>query len=355
MSLEWYHKLFIAQVDVMEEVGITVEDQGLVNAIAEAAGRGNAPIAADRNQARQHSLVIRFIRGTNKQHAEYLTHLRNSFLDGQNFYLATVEEAFSILQQCERNMPHINCENNGMSFVNAGIDEQGKKNSDEPPKQQVTCFNCGKQGHFANKCPHQKIEAKGTNLCMDTDNKSTKNVEDDKDDAGFMFSQAESIPKSWILLDSQSTVDLFCNDSLLKNIQRVDTVMKVKCNAGTRSINLIGDLQAYGWVWYDPSAIANILSLKNVHTKFDVMYHVDDAANAMFIVTKADGSTVKFIKSKTGLYYHETSIKELALLVNTVADNKFKYSNRDYLRALEARELQIKIGRPSKKEFINII
>jgi hypothetical protein len=41
--------------------------------------------------------------------------------------------------------------------------------------------------------------------------------------------------------------------------------------------------------------------------------------------------------------------------VNTVAENKGKYTNDDYLKAVHARELQIKIGRPSIKHFIQIL
>jgi hypothetical protein len=41
--------------------------------------------------------------------------------------------------------------------------------------------------------------------------------------------------------------------------------------------------------------------------------------------------------------------------VNTVASNKGHYTNDDYLKALRARELQIKIGRPNTKHFIQIV
>ena len=42
-------------------------------------------------------------------------------------------------------------------------------------------------------------------------------------------------------------------------------------------------------------------------------------------------------------------------MVNTVASYQSNYSNQDYLRAVQARELQIKIGRPSIKESIKIV
>ena len=51
-------------------------------------------------------------------------------------------------------------------------------------------------------------------------------------------------PKSWILLDNQSTVDVFYNANLLRNIRKVEKHMDIHCNAGVTSTNLVGDLLA---------------------------------------------------------------------------------------------------------------
>ena len=42
-------------------------------------------------------------------------------------------------------------------------------------------------------------------------------------------------------------------------------------------------------------------------------------------------------------------------MVNTVADNKSNYTVEEYSHAVLARQLQIKIGRPSTKDFIRIV
>jgi hypothetical protein len=42
-------------------------------------------------------------------------------------------------------------------------------------------------------------------------------------------------------------------------------------------------------------------------------------------------------------------------LVTTIEERKSHYTNEDYQRAVVARELQIKIGRPSYKDYVNII
>ena len=39
MTLEWYHELFLAQMEVLDEVGITIEDDALFTEVAEQNGR----------------------------------------------------------------------------------------------------------------------------------------------------------------------------------------------------------------------------------------------------------------------------------------------------------------------------
>ena len=71
MTLERYHELFLAQVEVLDEVGITIEDDALVMAIGEQNGR-DVPNENDRLEARNQELAIQFVRGTNHQHKGYL-------------------------------------------------------------------------------------------------------------------------------------------------------------------------------------------------------------------------------------------------------------------------------------------
>ena len=73
---------------------------------------------------------------------------------------------------------------------------------------------------------------------------------------GSIHHQGAAVPNTWILLDNQSTVDVFCNSALLKNIRRVNKVMNIKCNAGVTRTNMMGDLPGYGEVWYNKQGIA---------------------------------------------------------------------------------------------------
>jgi len=98
----------------------------------------------------------------------------------------------------------------------------------------------------------------------------------EKDYEGFAFVQdvacnmndKAGIPDSWILLDSQSTVDMFKNKKLLKNICNAKKALSLHCDAGIATGNKIRDLPGYGTVWFYEDGIANILSLNNVKKKY---------------------------------------------------------------------------------------
>ena len=110
------------------------------------------------------------------------------------------------------------------------------------------------------------------------------------------------IPDSWILLDSQSTVDVFKNKKLLKNIRDAKKALSLHCNAGIATVDKIGDLPGYRTVWFYEDGIANILSLNNVKKKYRVTY--DSTAHDCFEVHKADGTKRVFKPSKRGYSTH---------------------------------------------------
>jgi hypothetical protein len=167
--------------------------------------------------------------------------------------------------------------------------------------------------------------------------------------------QKANIPSNWILLDSQSTIDVFQCGGLLENIQKSSTSMDIHSNSGMTTTNLMGDYPGYGRVWYDPNGIANILSMSQMVARgYKVTYSSSDG-NA-FTVDDPNGNYYgTFKQSPQGLYYMEHPTRHKMSLITTVAEKRANYTERDYQKATLARELQKIIGRPSTRVFMKIV
>jgi hypothetical protein len=75
--------------------------------------------------------------------------------------------------------------------------------------------------------------------------------------------------KEIILLDSQSTIDLFCNLALIEKSFKSDAGKRLKSNGGTMMVTHKAKVAGYNTdVWYNKKAITNILALSNVRKQY---------------------------------------------------------------------------------------
>ena len=71
------------------------------------------------------------------------------------------------------------------------------------------------------------------------------------------------------LLENQSTMSLFCNKQLVKNIRKAKRPMTLKSNRGSMSVEKIADIgEVQSSILFSKKVIANILSLKDAITLY---------------------------------------------------------------------------------------
>jgi len=88
----------------------------------------------------------------------------------------------------------------------------------------------------------------------ESSDESFKEEDEDDEYEGFVFLHNDvvcstqdkaGIPKTWILLDSKSTVDIFSNPHLLTNIRDSKTTLTLHCNAGKATVTQKGDSKGF--------------------------------------------------------------------------------------------------------------
>ena len=163
--------------------------------------------------------------------------------------------------------------------------------SDGVTHEGITCYSCQAIGHYSSDCPgasKQVTAPGGTTLTQHA----------------YMMAQADrinvGIDPNWILLDSQSTISVFCNPTMLSNIRKSTHVLRAITNGGHQDSCTIGNFPNLGEVWYNKKSIANILSLADVRRVCRVT--MDSSVEPAIHVHRLDGTVMKFTEHASGLY-----------------------------------------------------
>ena len=78
--------------------------------------------------------------------------------------------------------------------------------------------------------------------------------------------QPTKVPLYYMLLDNESTHNIFYVKKFLNNIRKAEVLINVNNNVGIHKCDLVEDLLDYRWVYYNLYSIANILSFTNMES-----------------------------------------------------------------------------------------
>jgi hypothetical protein len=313
--------------------------------------------------------------------------LQNDFTTGDNHYLKTRQHTLHLLDKYSKTAVIKPTNSEGASFAQGGGGGSGKKKEsfDKAYWKGKTCYKCNGKDHPASHCTKTVKAAKADKKVDDDDDaastassinklkndfkKMTKafttvnakleqlkeseldlsGSDAEEEDSHFQFQFAQLEPEfeprimNWfkqahgdkialdlkrdILLDSQSTMDLFCSNSLVDKTFKSTDTMRLKSNGGSLLVSSKATISGYNKeVWFSTRAITNIIALSNLIQQYRVTY---DSNDLMFIVHREPNKpNMEFRMHESGLHYYDprTDNNGHMLFVSTVAENMSRFT-----------------------------
>jgi hypothetical protein len=174
------------------------------------------------------------------------------------------------------------------------------------------------------------------------------------------------------ILDTGSTIGAtVTNPDLLTGLRTSKKKLRMATNAGSKEMNLVGEVIGFGEAWYDPDMLTNIFSFSRMADKFRVQY---DSAKEDAILVHTDNGVIKFERTPEGLYAYKPSDKYKNLVaetksmavhaqteeksqhhVSTVKENMAGFTKREVEGAKLARKIYHSMGCPTVESFKHVI
>ena len=174
----------------------------------------------------------------------------------------------------------------------------------------MTCHKCGLKGHFKNHCPVRLNAEEGDTSSTEVENTEAagQEVRRTQHRCEILLNQhgEAHINPNWILLDSESSEYIFCNDRLVDNIRETTDgeVLRMHSNGGHLDTRTKADFGAIK-VWFNVNSLANILSLALITDTYRVT--MDSLVANALIVHISEGHELRFNRVAERLYALDAS------------------------------------------------
>ena len=242
-SVQEYYERFKLQVKVVESVGGSFGKDDALLSDAGFVGNANSSmqdLEKAHKEAKEKYLAYKFI--FDADHVRY-GQLKDSLhsdynkdydKNGKN-YPETMDAAYNLLlaTKAKRVKP---------SRYEATFFQQDQDKKEIPEwKKKIQCHYCKEFGHFKNECKKWKKKQNETTN-FNYSEASFNSFADDESEEDL-----EDGMRHWILLDNQSTTDIFCNPDLLSDIHECGTETRIISNWGGGASN--HPKRHSGWIW----------------------------------------------------------------------------------------------------------
>ena len=313
---EEFFKVFLREVEVYEKRGgkflwSKMMDKRLVQAMKEkktAYAVNNSgsimPVDEEEEERRVQEDILKeeiaamaLIKRSDKiRYGSLLIQLKNGFLKKLDGFPKTVAEALRLLDNFQLERPDANNtqiqvaprtrtprtgpvsggvnRNPSASFLQASGQQvvfiRGTNNSFHP---NTTCHLCKLKGHFQQQCPVAS-DATGARLSrVESERNPTTRQEVSFAICGILLNHQGDIliNPNWVLLDSESTHNIFKNRNMLTDVKATTDgeILRLHTSGGILDTNQKGHFGGLS-VWFNPRCLANILSLALVSELFRV-------------------------------------------------------------------------------------
>ena len=271
--------------------------------------------------------------------------IENQHTWGQDGYPVTLSAAYDMLTNYRNpsSSTRLHGQDSGLAFVQASNDHahHDTRDGDSGCGTISRAGGRGRHGGRGRGRGHGAQERGSEHTQLNEEEAHTHQVEPNLDNLDTpypsshhdcMFANdavgSKSLPQRWILLDSCSSANLISDRTLLHNVHQAAHPLVVHCNAGSVTLTEQGYFGSYPEpVWYNPSGLANIMSLNNISKYYQLT--MDTMADAAILLHRSDGSNLRFVPSGKGLYHHALKDDVDAwAMVNTVAEQADKYNKR---------------------------